>query len=801
MWKKLLAVVAVVMTIASSTASALVVAPGVAPAAGGAVITNFAVSPATFDASKAETATVSFGLTTNSEVYVYVLNKRTSEIATVLANRVLTLKGNLTYSFTGKTANNTVMEDGVYVVKAYTYDPVTHASNGGFETKEVTIATVSVQNALAPKITGLVADPAAFSAESNETTDISFDVDKDGYVTVVIKKGAAVVKTFSEYTGDFFRSTESHSVNWDGTDDNGARVANGTYTAVVTATNDDGTNTVSTSVEVQAAAVSSAGVIKNLKLDPTGTWDPTQDGEMEIDYKLTEDVKSLNIEAKMGNKVVEITDDTYVDSDDYTDVWDGTDDDGDYVDQGVWTITVRADGDKVSKTVNVQYDQPTFDNVFVTKKSFDPSADEFTTLGFKLDAAADVKVEVYKGSKKETTLVDHEHVGKNRWYTVDYNGVDNDGEDVAYGSDWKFKITAKNETETDLVQVKTIEFDVQQDEVSSDKSNVTADYITPAAFDDERTDSMVVGYTIDEDAEIYMAIYEGATTSGNAEIELMDYEQKYAGSYSMPWDGRDEDGKKLKDGTYSYKIISKVGSHKDTEVGTFVIGNSADFGGTPQPPQPPAGNCNTYWDLANVNSTELCDAISWVTDKGIFGGYVDGSFKPFQTINRAEMLKVVLRAFEPEITLLPTDGTTQGFNDLDAKAWYMSYVRTAKFYGMLAGYNNGTEARLDNKIIRVEALKFALEAANAFTSYKIQPYSYIYYADVNPNAENQKWFLNYVSESYSYILLNERYDAQTGKYFIDPSEEMQRGEVALLLYRMAKHNMLGSYSIGGQLYM
>lgn len=797
MWKKLLAVIAAVMTIASSTASALVVVPG-APVAGGAVITNFTVSPTTFDASKNEEATVSFGLSATSKVYAYVLSKATSEVVTVLADHVNTLKGNVSYTFTGK-AGNVAMADGGYTVKVFTYDDANKQT--GFETKEVTIATVVVQNPAAPRITGLAADPAAFSAENDEDTDISFDVDKDGYLTAVIKKGATVVKTFPEYTGDFFRSDEDHSVNWNGTDDNGVRVANGAYTFYVSATNDSGTNTISTNVEVQAEAVSSSGVIKDVQLDPKTTWDPTQDGELEIAYELTENVKSLSVEAKKGNKVVEVTDDTYVDDADYTDTWDGTDEDGDYVTEGVWTITVRADGDKVVKTIEVKYDAPTFDNVFVTKKSFDPSADEFTTLGFKLEAAADVKVEVYKGSKKETTLVDHEHVGKNRWYTVDYSGVDKDGEDIAYGNDWKFKITATNETENDLEIVKTIEFDVQEDDVSSDKSNVTADYITPAAFDDERTDSLTIGYSLDEDAEVYIAIYEGATTGGKAEIELADYEEQYAGSQSKSWDGRDKDGKKLKDGTYSYKIISKVGSHKDTEIGEFVIGNSADFGGKPQPPQPPTGSCKAYWDLADVSSTELCDAIAWVSEKGIFGGYVDGSFKPFQSINRAEMLKVVLRAFEPEITLLPADATTQGFNDVDPKAWYMPYVRTAKFYGMLYGYAGGTEARLDNKINRVEALKFALEAANSFTNYDIQPYSYIYYADVNPNDENQKWFLNYVSEAYNYILLNERYDAQSGKYFIDPSEEMQRGEVALLLYRMAKHQLLGSYSVDGNVYM
>lgn len=789
MWKKLLAVVAVVMTITSTTASALIVVPGGNPA-GVTVISNLTVSPSTFDASKGEKATVSFGLSQSSEVYAYVLSKSTNEVVTTLANHVQTLKGNVSYEFTGK-SGNVALDDGAYTVKVFT------SSNGvqtGADFKEVTIATVVVQNPLAPKVTALAADPSAFSAESDEDTDVSFEVDKDGYLGVVIKKGASTVKTFADYDGnDFYRTSEDHSVNWNGTDDNGNKVANGTYTVVVTATNDSGTNTLTTNVEVQAAAVSSSGVIKDLTLDPSGTWDPTQDDELVIEYELTSTVKSLVVEAKNGNKVVEITDDSFVDDDDYTDTWDGTDEDGDYVSPGTWTITVRADGSKVSSDVKVEYDEPTFDDAFVTKKSFDPSENEWTTLAFRLEAAANVKVEVYKGSKKELTLVNNEHVSKNRWYTVDFNGMDRDGEEVERGSDWKFRITAENETENDLEVVKTVEFDVAEDDVSDDKSNVTVDYMSPAAFDDERSEALVLGYSIDEDAEVYAAIYEGTSTGGKAEIELMDYEEQSAGSHTVQWDGRDEDGKKLKDGTYTYKIISRAnGSHKDTEVGEFVIGNSGDFGGIIVEPPTPESDCDAYWDLSKINNSELCDAITWVTNEGIFGGYTDGSFQPYQSINRAEMLKVVLRAFGNAVSLLPADGTTQGFGDVDANGWYMPYVRTAKFYGMLYGYSNGTEARLSNKITRVEALKFALEASEAFTNYTIKPYSYIYYADVNPADSNQKWFLNYVSEAYAYILLNERYDNESGKYFIDPYQEIQRGEVALLLYRMNKHNLLGN---------
>jgi hypothetical protein len=134
-------------------------------------------------------------------------------------------------------------------------------------------------------------------------------------------------------------------------------------------------------------------------------------------------------------------------------------------------------------------------------------------------------------------------------------------------------------------------------------------------------------------------------------------------------------------------------------------------------------------------------------------------------------------------TILPLDGTNQGFSDLSASAWYMPYVRTAKFYGMLDGYPDG-EAKLYDNINRVEMLKLALEAAEAFQGYNVPNASYSSYVDVDMN----DWFVDYANVAFSYILLDD-YNLGSG-WYLSPSSTVTRSEVALLLYRMNHYGII-----------
>jgi len=117
-------------------------------------------------------------------------------------------------------------------------------------------------------------------------------------------------------------------------------------------------------------------------------------------------------------------------------------------------------------------------------------------------------------------------------------------------------------------------------------------------------------------------------------------------------------------------------------------------------------------------------AIDYVQDEGIVDGYDDGSYKPDQTINRAEFTKIIVEAwFEVEDD--STDSSDLEFTDVE-DAWYVPYIRTAQAEGLIDGYDDGTFKPAD-EINFVEAAKIISEASGASmisTEIWYQPYVY-----------------------------------------------------------------------------
>ncbi len=117
-----------------------------------------------------------------------------------------------------------------------------------------------------------------------------------------------------------------------------------------------------------------------------------------------------------------------------------------------------------------------------------------------------------------------------------------------------------------------------------------------------------------------------------------------------------------------------------------------------------------FTDVSSGNPYK--DAIGWAKQSGILQGYPDGTFKPDQTVNRAEFLKIVLGA--KGINVSDTTGDA-GFKDLDNNAWYAPYIRYAKTQGFIQGYPDGT-FKPDQTVNFAEALKMAYSALGVTTS-------------------------------------------------------------------------------------
>ncbi|MFC1616227.1 S-layer homology domain-containing protein [Patescibacteria group bacterium] len=90
---------------------------------------------------------------------------------------------------------------------------------------------------------------------------------------------------------------------------------------------------------------------------------------------------------------------------------------------------------------------------------------------------------------------------------------------------------------------------------------------------------------------------------------------------------------------------------------------------------------------------------------GIIHGYEDGTFKPNNSINRAELLTTIINAVDGDLA----GGLYENcFTDVTTE-WFAPFVCYAKYNGWVNGYEDGSY-RPGNTVIKAEALKIVLVA-------------------------------------------------------------------------------------------
>ncbi len=102
-----------------------------------------------------------------------------------------------------------------------------------------------------------------------------------------------------------------------------------------------------------------------------------------------------------------------------------------------------------------------------------------------------------------------------------------------------------------------------------------------------------------------------------------------------------------------------------------------------------------YGQLNDVESHWAGEVINQWLEKGLVGGYSDGSFRPDNDISRAEFMVLVNNVFEyskeEEINYI----------DVDENKWYGQTIKRAKAAGYISGYDDGT-MKPNNPISRQE---------------------------------------------------------------------------------------------------
>jgi polyhydroxybutyrate depolymerase len=98
------------------------------------------------------------------------------------------------------------------------------------------------------------------------------------------------------------------------------------------------------------------------------------------------------------------------------------------------------------------------------------------------------------------------------------------------------------------------------------------------------------------------------------------------------------------------------------------------------------------------------DSIAYLRERNVLNGYPDGTFKPKQTLNRAELLKIVFRG---RSSTDPVGGDC--FSDVKESDWFAPYVCAAKRRSIVSGYEDGS-FRPEQPVNFAEAIKMMLLA-------------------------------------------------------------------------------------------
>ena len=175
------------------------------------------------------------------------------------------------------------------------------------------------------------------------------------------------------------------------------------------------------------------------------------------------------------------------------------------------------------------------------------------------------------------------------------------------------------------------------------------------------------------------------------------------------------------------------------------------------------------WIFTDVSyMDEYYDAISVLTEEGIFKGYADGSFQPDSDINRAELLKILIegQGVTPDSSVYKNC-----FTDVKTD-WYAKYVCYAKAEGWIQGYSDGS-FRPSSTVNKVEALKMLFEVYEEGLQ-EGQVVADLPYDDLSTHA----WYSIYVDEASELGILEET----PGENF-EPTDGRTRGQMSLELYR------------------
>lgn len=166
-------------------------------------------------------------------------------------------------------------------------------------------------------------------------------------------------------------------------------------------------------------------------------------------------------------------------------------------------------------------------------------------------------------------------------------------------------------------------------------------------------------------------------------------------------------------------------------------------------------------------------AAEYLKAKGVITGYADGTFKPEQSVNRAEAIKLIVAPLVDVEALAQANASP--FSDVKSGDWFLGYVEFARQSGIVDGPPQKPAFNGSSPVRKAEFIKMLAQANNAKPLETLSEIQLPLSSDVVNTGE---WYYPYMRFAIASSMTMVGADG-----LLRPDRPLTRGDCALLLHR------------------
>lgn len=465
-----------------------------------------------------------------------------------------------------------------------------------------------------PVISGLTDSPDPVNPQAGELSSIKYKLSNDGLVTVVVYKGYTPVRNI---IADMPVSDGDNSIIWDGRDDAGMVVGDGSYTYQAEAENaidptfrSSGKGTIT--VEKEAPRITDLVVTP----DP---FKPSDYGALNIRFNLSEAARvSVKIMDKGGKLVKTVISSASLTPGTAGLAWDGRRADGQRAANGAYKVVISA-VDSFGKVAPDTVKPFTVGEAAPTPPPALPEAESYgfarmaaeqedivssltvspnpfligsingLSIKFTLSESADVTLKIIdREGRTVKTILEGYKCSKGVLYSRTWDGK---GPDYKLVPEGNYSVVLSAPTSADR----------KLDFTAANKPVLGSVQVTRSPFKPGSSDSTSFKFNLSHNASVTVEV---KNKDGGLLKTVTDKENRPAGVNEIFWDGRDAMGNVLPDGSYTFEIKAESKTVSDffsTATGTVEV--NSQLSAEPAHPNDPADPNDPFNPTGGIPAT------------------------------------------------------------------------------------------------------------------------------------------------------------------------------------------------------